>query len=85
MIFFFPPSVVLYNLLAIRHQGDVKYLLKSQLVCWQCQNSGYLLFNCHVQGLIIFSVLGRENCNEQVQSLNTSEEGNGVFLAYTVN
>ena len=77
--------MVLYNLLEIRHQGDVKYLLNSRLVCWQCQNSGYLLFNFHVQGLIIFSVLGRENCNEKVQSLNASEEGNGVFLAYAVN
>lgn len=51
----------------------VMIFLNTLLVCSECQSSGYLLFNCHVQGLVIFSVLGQENCNEKVKSLNISE------------
>lgn len=52
----------------------VMIFLNTLLVCQKCQSSGYLLFNCHVQGLIIFSVLGQENCNEEVKSLNIIED-----------
>lgn len=64
--------MVVYNLLEIR-LGDVESI--SLTVRWSAGSvrTRISAFNCHIQGLIIFSVLGQENCNEETQSLNASE------------